>query len=141
MPPLPFLELDGAMYHLNFDGTLIPYQENTSNAPDGVEGQELTTIPSTSRLAVQDYVAKARYLVGNQSQDSDMNAFSPSALEVRRTVVKLERAISELREGLLGGFAISSTFHWYSLLTFLQVMTTLIAESRLKFCSTHTIAS
>jgi len=101
IPPLPFLELDGSMYHLNFDGTLIPYQENIFSAPDVDEGQELSTIPS-SRSIAQDYVARARYLVGNQSQNSDANAPSPSALEVRRTVAKLERAVSELRQGLLG---------------------------------------
>ena len=137
IPPLPFLELDGAMYHLNFDGTLIPYQEDTFNAPDDAEGQELTTIPSTSRS--QDYVARARYLVGNQSQDSDSNASSPSALEVRRTVAKLERAVSELREGLLGEFAV--IFRWFSSVMFLQEMTTPIEKYKLKFCSTHTVGS
>jgi hypothetical protein len=137
---LPFLELDGAMYHLNFDGTLIPYQENTFNAPDEDEGQELTTIPSTSRSIVQDYVARARYLVGNQSQDSDANASFPSALEARRTVAKLERAVSELRQGLLGEFVMIST-PFILVVMFLQEMTTPIGKYKLKFCSMHTVGS
>jgi hypothetical protein len=106
IPPLPFLEPDGAMYHLNFDGTLVPYQEDTFNAADDDEGQELSAMPSTSRSVARDYVARARYLVGNQSQDADANSSSLSALEARRTVAKLERAVSELREGLLGEFLI-----------------------------------
>ena len=102
IPPLPFLNPDGTMYHLNFDGALIPYKENSFTAPYEDEGQELTSMPSTSQSVAQDYVARARYLVGNQSQDSNANTSSLSALEARRTVVKLERAVSELRQGLLG---------------------------------------
>lgn len=102
IPPLPFLNPDGTMYHLNFDGTLIPYKEDTITTSYEDEGQELAPMPSTSRSVAQDYVARARYLVGNQSQDSNANASSLSALEARRTVVKLERAVSELRQGLLG---------------------------------------
>ena len=140
IPPSPFLEPDGAMYHLNFDGTLIPYKEDIFIAPDEDGGQELTTIPSTSGSVARDYVARARYLVGNQSQDSDANAFSPSALETRRTVVKLERAVSELRQGLLGEFGMLATaFDAFSI--FLQLMTTPIGKYKLKFCSTHTAVS
>ncbi|KAF8974336.1 hypothetical protein BDZ97DRAFT_13768 [Flammula alnicola] len=68
--PLAFLEPDGAMYHLDFEGTLIPYVEDShANPPDGDEGREMGTMASTFLSSAQDYVARARYLVGNQLQD------------------------------------------------------------------------
>ena len=99
IPPLAFLEPDGAMYHLDFDGSLIPYVED-ANIPDGGEARELSAMTSTP-LSSQDYVARARYLVGNQLQDSDSNGTSLSAVEIRRAIAKVERATMELRQGLL----------------------------------------
>lgn len=102
IPPLPFLEPDGAMYHFNADGTLIPYiQENLSDIGDG-DGQELGFMPTTFLSSVQDYVARARYLVGTQARDTDANGGPLSAIEARRAIAKLERATMELRQGLLG---------------------------------------
>ncbi|KAH9943326.1 uncharacterized protein BXZ73DRAFT_87675 [Epithele typhae] len=97
IPPLPFLMPDGAMYHL-IDGQLIPALEHDDSEFGGSDGQELSTMPS-SGFASQDYVARARYLVGTPSLD-DMEVHS--ALDARRMIAKLERATTELRQGLLG---------------------------------------
>ncbi|CAA7259898.1 unnamed protein product [Cyclocybe aegerita] len=102
IPPLPFLEPDGSMYHLDFDGSLIPYIEpDHPSTPDGNEGQELGAMSSSFFSSAQDYVARARYLVGNHSQDSERGSSTPSALEIRRAIAKLERATAELRQGIL----------------------------------------
>ncbi|KAF9534176.1 hypothetical protein CPB83DRAFT_756370, partial [Crepidotus variabilis] len=100
IPPLPFLEPDGAMYHLDLDGSLIPYTEENVHS-DNDEGQELGAMPTTLLSSARDYVARARYLVGNQSQDSETHGSMPSVLEARRAIAKLERATSELRQGIL----------------------------------------
>lgn len=100
IPPMAFLEPDGAMYHLGEDGTLIPYVEHVTD-DEGVDGQELGAMPPTFLSSAQDYVARARYLVGNQPQDSDANDASLSAVEVRRAIAKVERAVMELRQGIL----------------------------------------
>ncbi|KNZ73817.1 Putative E3 ubiquitin-protein ligase C36B7.05c [Termitomyces sp. J132] len=99
IPPLPFLEPDGSMYHLDDDGSLIPFVEDNGGSEG--EGQELDAMPSTFLSSAQDYVSRARYLVGNQSQYMDNNGPSLSAVEVRRAIAKLERATMELRQGIL----------------------------------------
>lgn len=102
IPPLPFLEPDGSMYHLAADGAMIPYvEENQSEMGEG-DGQELGVMQSTLLSSAQDYVARARYLVGNQSRDADANGDDISAVDARRAIAKLERATTELRQGLLG---------------------------------------
>src|SRR5262249_44477403 len=89
-------------YYLAEDGTLIPrITESREVVADG-EGQELGNMPSTFLSTAQDYVARARYLVGNQTQDSENNGAVHSAMEVRRAIAKLERATTELRQGILG---------------------------------------
>lgn len=96
LPPLPFLEPDGAMYYLDSDGALIPYREETQD-----RGLDLELIPPNAMISsARDYVARARYLVGNQFQNSDTVPFT--SIEVRRAIAKLERATMELREGILG---------------------------------------
>lgn len=100
IPPLPFLEPDGAMYHLEADGSLIPFIEETQNDPS--DGQELGTMASTFLSSAQDYVARARYLVEKHSQDLDSNAALTSAVETRRAIANLERSTTELRQGILG---------------------------------------
>lgn len=104
IPPLPFLEPDGAMYHLDDRGTLIPYIGDTSsNHGDGEgQGQELGAMTSSFLSSAQDYVARARYLVGTQSRDADTNGAPLSAVDARRTIAKLERATMELRQGVSG---------------------------------------
>ncbi|KAH9850711.1 hypothetical protein C2E23DRAFT_297085 [Lenzites betulinus] len=97
IPPLPFLQPDGAMYHL-VDGQLIPFLEHDGSDFGGSDGQELNAMPS-SGMSSQDYVARARYLVGSpqvEGRDPD------SALDARRMIAKLERATTELRQGILG---------------------------------------
>lgn len=101
IPPLPYLEPDGAMYYLDSDGSLIPYTEEPRDRAVG-EGQELTNLTPSATSSNRDYVARARYLVGNQSQSSEAGTSAASALEVRRAIAKLERATMELREGILG---------------------------------------
>ncbi len=103
IPPLAFLEPDGAMYHLDFDGSLIPYiEENNNNTQGDDEGREMGTMSSTFLSSAQDYVARARYLVGNQLQDTDITGSSMSVVDVRRAIAKVERATMELRQGMLG---------------------------------------
>ena len=108
IPPLPFLQPDGAMYHLDLDGDLIPYvkkshnnEKSYNNSPDPGEGQELGTMSSTFLSSAQDsgYVSRARYLVGNYLHDWD--AKEGSSIEIRRAIAKLERATTELRQGIL----------------------------------------
>ncbi|KAI0650620.1 FYVE zinc finger-domain-containing protein [Trametes meyenii] len=96
IPPLPFLQPDGAMYHLA-DGQLVPFLDYDGSDFGGSDGQELGAMPS-SGLASQDYVARARYLVGTPQPDS---RDADSALEARRMIAKLERATNELSQGIL----------------------------------------
>jgi hypothetical protein len=100
IPPLPFFEPDGAMYHLAADGAMIPYIEEYQSDL-GEDGQELGTMQSTALSSAQDYVARARYLVGNQSRDADASSDAVSAVDARRAIAKLERATTELRQGIL----------------------------------------
>lgn len=95
--PLPFLEPDGAMYHLKLDGSLIPCESISYDIPDADAGQELVTIPSNPSSPVRDYVARARSLADNGIHDDGATRSSPSAIETRRMLV---RAISELKEGI-----------------------------------------
>ncbi|KAJ7228783.1 FYVE-domain-containing protein, partial [Mycena pura] len=95
--PLPFLEPDGAMYHLDADGTLIPFVDEALNDSHDGDGQELGAMRATFMSSAQDYVARARYLVGTQPDSNP-----ESAVEARRAIAKLERATMELRQGLLG---------------------------------------
>ncbi|RDB22638.1 hypothetical protein Hypma_010333 [Hypsizygus marmoreus] len=101
IPPLPFLEPDGSMYHVDSDGTLIRYVEDSASDRASGEGQELGSMPATFLSSAQDYVARSRYLVGTHSQSADPNA-PISAIEARRAIAKLERATMELRQGILG---------------------------------------
>ena len=102
IPPSPFLEPDGAMYHLDIDGCLIPYVEkNYSNSPDPGEGQELGAMYSNFLASAQDYVSRARYFVGNL-HDWDEN--KGTSIEIRRAIAKLERATTELRQGILSKY-------------------------------------
>ncbi|KAI0693554.1 FYVE zinc finger-domain-containing protein, partial [Cytidiella melzeri] len=101
IPPLPFTQPDGNMYHLDADGTMIPYQDTESQEFDGSEGQELGFMPSSGLSAAQDYVARARYLAGTFN-DAESSLDPRSGIEARRAIAKLERATAELRQGILG---------------------------------------
>jgi len=102
IPPLPFLEPDGVMYHLDAEGTLIPHIEDSLSDYGEGDGQELGAMRATFLSSAQDYVARSRYIVGAQSSYTDTNGASPLAVEVRRAIAKLERATMELRQGILG---------------------------------------
>lgn len=109
IPPLPYLESDGAMYHLDSDGSLIPYVENSQQDSNDGEGQELGALSSTFFSSARDYVGRARYLVGNSPRDAD-EEHPTTDVEARRTIAKLERATSELRQGILSGHNSSANF-------------------------------
>lgn len=100
IPPLPFLGPDGRYYHWLQDGTMIPF-EDTAGLEDP-EGQELSPIASSPLASAQDYVARARYLAGPQIGDLEPVDQLNSAVEARRAIAKLERATTELRQGILG---------------------------------------
>lgn len=102
IPPLPFLQPDGQMYHLAADGQLIPYVEHDESDYGDFDGQEMGEVPSTGLSSAQDYVARARYLAGTQYSDSESSNGISSALEARRAIAKLERATMELRQGIIG---------------------------------------
>lgn len=99
IPPLPFLELDGSMYQLDARGTLVPYKDTHSHRMDE-EGQELGTMPSTPWSSAQDYVARSKYLIGSQLH-SPAQVTPLTTVEARRAIHKLERATTELRQGIL----------------------------------------
>jgi hypothetical protein len=101
IPPLPFMQPDGGLYHLDTDGVMIPYHGEDNHGIDGSEGQELGPMPSSGLTAAQDYVARARYLAGT-SNDTETSADSTSGIDARRAIAKLERATAELRQGVLG---------------------------------------
>lgn len=102
IPPLPFMQPDGALYHLATDGTLIPCISNVESSPGDLDGQELGSMPPNPLSSAQDYVVRARYLVGNRSRDTEIDSGEFSAMEARRIIAKLERATTELRQGILG---------------------------------------
>ncbi|KAK1236712.1 hypothetical protein PQX77_000068 [Marasmius sp. AFHP31] len=99
IPPLPFLLPDGGMYSINDEGNLVPYTEEPQSSSGDEEGQELGAISSNFLSSTQDYVSRARYLVGKQS---DWQNAATSAVEARRAIAKLERATMELGQGILG---------------------------------------
>lgn len=112
IPPLPFMQPDGALYLLDADGHLIPYVEEQSAEYDGSEGQELGHMPSSGLSSAQDYVARARYLAGTQYGDAEPDAGEGSAVQARRAIAKLERATTELRQGILSKPIVTSHSLW-----------------------------
>ncbi|KAG8901712.1 hypothetical protein FRC00_005116 [Tulasnella sp. 408] len=110
IPPLPFMQPDGKMYHLAEDGALIPVSEDIAISPMGGSdsGQELGSMPTSFLSSSKDYVARARYLAGSQRSGSDLfsaGSSRPTAADVRRTINKLERAVNELRSGMLASIS------------------------------------
>lgn len=113
--PLPFLQPDGKFYSLSEGGTLIPYVEADSGSLEafggpsrGAEGGELELTSTTMGSVLknhQDYVARARYIAeGSKEADTSPGngADVKTATEMKRTINKLSRAVSELRIGMLG---------------------------------------
>jgi hypothetical protein len=107
IPPLPFMEPDGSMYQVTSDGALVPFLQDDSFDAD--EGQELTSMPQSYLSFTQDYVSRARYLAGSPHDnelDAGDGASSPAG--IRKSIAKLERAVLELRAGMLGKFLLGS---------------------------------
>lgn len=104
IPPLPYMGPDGGMYIIDEDGMLVPRQDEAYD-PEG--GQELGPIPRSYLTFTDDYVARARYLAG-PPRDNETDGTS-NLLEVRKSIIKLERAVLELRAGMLGT-SMSSSF-------------------------------
>ncbi|KAH7887859.1 hypothetical protein F5I97DRAFT_1806415, partial [Phlebopus sp. FC_14] len=100
IPPLPFMQPDGIMYHLAPDGSLIPDTSDQETDSRSAEGQELDLMHSNP-ISGQDYVSRARYLVGNQSRYTESNDEALPANEARRAISKLEQATTELRQGII----------------------------------------
>jgi len=95
------MEPDGSMYQLTGTGSLVPFIEDDVFDPDG--GQELGSMPQSYLSFTQDYVSRARYLAGSRhGNDLDSVDSVSSAADVRKSIAKLERAVLELRAGMLG---------------------------------------
>ncbi|KAH7105458.1 hypothetical protein BKA62DRAFT_612996 [Auriculariales sp. MPI-PUGE-AT-0066] len=92
--PLSYLQPDGNMYALSESGVLVLV---TGGDPEG--GQELGTMPTSFLSRSKDYVARARYLAGSTAERDA----STTSADVRRGIAKLERAVLELRTGMLAG--------------------------------------
>ncbi|EMD40637.1 hypothetical protein CERSUDRAFT_43468 [Gelatoporia subvermispora B] len=99
IPPLPYMEPDGSLYQLAEDGALIPYVPSDDGEFSDTEGQEMGAV--RSGFSGQDYVARARYLAGTPYPEGEESNSGNSALELRRTIIKLERSTNELRQGVL----------------------------------------
>ncbi|KAG8928147.1 hypothetical protein FRC02_007296 [Tulasnella sp. 418] len=110
IPPLPFLQPDGQTYHLAEDGSLIPVAASPTRAAndddddDDGEGQELGAMPTSFLSSTKDYVARARYLADSPGTSSTTPGRSAAATpaDIKRAINKLERAVNELRTGMLG---------------------------------------
>jgi hypothetical protein len=102
IPPLPFLGPDGAFYDLSSAGSLVPHISDVQSDGYPTEGQELGTMPTSFLSASQDYVARSRYLAGTPTVENVANGRPQSAIDARRAIAKLERAVTELRTGMLG---------------------------------------
>ncbi|KZV69853.1 hypothetical protein PENSPDRAFT_675923 [Peniophora sp. CONT] len=105
IPPLPYLGPDGGLYHWLPDGAMVPFEETINEYQfegegDDDDGQELGALPPNPLAAAQDYVARARYLAGEQGEEIGQ----ASAVEARRAIAKLERATTELRQGIMGDY-------------------------------------
>jgi hypothetical protein len=101
IPPLPFLGPDGEYYHWLNDGTMVPFEDSINSFGES-EGQELSAVPSNPLSAAQDYVARARYLASPQVGYSEALDQLNWGVEARRAITSLERATTELRQGILG---------------------------------------
>lgn len=91
--PLSFLQPDGNMYALSESGALIPVPDHAG----GGDGQELGAMPASFLSLSKDYVSRARYLAGAPAEHDT----STTPADIRRDIAKLERAVLELRTGML----------------------------------------
>lgn len=90
--PLSYLQPDGNLYVLSESGALVPAPDRSGNG-----GLEMGTMPASFLSMSRDYVSRARYLAGTAAERDA----STLPADVRRSVAKLERAVLELRTGML----------------------------------------
>jgi len=116
IPPLTFLEPDGGRYYLSTDGELILAHghEATTVGNGGVGsygsygsdgGQEMGSMNTGFGAHSQDYVSRARYLAGSQRGTDALSNGAEGNLsraDLKRSIGRLERAVLELRSGILG---------------------------------------
>lgn len=121
IPPLTFLEPNGGGYYLGTDGELIlaHWHEGTVVGGSGVGsygsdgGQEMGVMNTGFGAHSQDYVSRARYLAGTQrSTDALANdaGGNLSRADLKRSIGRLERAVLELRSGILGTINLYSKY-------------------------------
>jgi hypothetical protein len=132
VPALPFQQPDGAMYHLDATGGLIPVELSEHRYSADGDGEELGFMASSGFSSARDYVARARYLAGTPHPDAETSG-PVDPVDLRRAIIKLERATSELRQGVLREFAVD--FHPDLILkNCLQGTMSLIERRKAKFC-------
>ncbi|KDQ20611.1 hypothetical protein BOTBODRAFT_100253, partial [Botryobasidium botryosum FD-172 SS1] len=111
IPPLPYMEADGSMYQLTAEGLLLPIDDDEDHGDDEHgPGHELGSMPVSGMTFAQDYVSRARYLAdsphANEGLGTDVVPASSldtiAPVDAKRAIVKLERAVTELRAGILG---------------------------------------
>jgi len=112
IPPLTFLEPDGGRYYLSTDGELIlAHGHEDMIAAGGVGsygsdgGQEMGVMNTGFGAHSQDYVSRARYLAGTQRGVETLSNHAEgdsSRADLKRSIGRLERAVLELRSGMLG---------------------------------------
>jgi hypothetical protein len=89
------------------DGALVPYvSPDSPTQPSFAHDDEETEMELTSVTTPgmgNDYVQRARYLAGSPlpTQSSSTSGEVTTGVEVRRSIAKLERAVAELRSGIL----------------------------------------
>jgi hypothetical protein len=100
IPALPFLQPDGAMYHMDAEGHLMPATSEAVHPGSDGDGEELGYMPASGFSLTRDYVSRARYLAGTPHPDAEPST-PIDPVDLRRAIIKLERATSELRQGVL----------------------------------------
>ncbi|KAF8341512.1 uncharacterized protein EI90DRAFT_2905326, partial [Cantharellus anzutake] len=99
---LPLMQPDGNLYSLTEDGGFAPYvpDEISDLGDDEDGGVELSTLTSNGLSSHQDYISRARYLVGSSGSPS-MDEMGPQTpADIKRDINKLSRAVGELRLGM-----------------------------------------
>lgn len=92
------------MYLLDNEGEMLPYRADNHNDFGNGGDQELGAMPASFLSSHRDYVGRARYLVGTQAREADSSPGPLSGIDTRRAIAKLERATTELRQGILSKY-------------------------------------
>lgn len=100
------------MYQLTSEGSLVPFSSEVESDGQANDGRELGAMPSSFLSISHDYVARSRYLAGTPNgSETPVNNEHVPAQEMRRSITKLERAVMELRTGMLGVLMVQSILH------------------------------